>query len=204
MSDGTAPRFGRSGGQRDRSRKCAGPVVPPVRAFVGLDMGGPASGSEARPEAPAHLTLQFLGEVAEDRVEGISDAIRTAVRDVPAFEITLEGVGAFPSEHQPRVVWVGVTEGAPQLTVLAARVSDALAHLDLRKDRHEFSPHVTLFRVRSPRDRQRARRLLDGTEAAPPARVVRVTEVALKESCLTREGPIHRTIGAWPLGTATG
>ena len=58
---------------------------------------------------------------------------------------------------------------------------------------------MTLFRVRSARDRLRAGRLLDGSEAAPAPRTVRVTQVLLKESTLTRSGAVHRTLGSFPL-----
>jgi 2'-5' RNA ligase len=149
--------------------------------------------------ASPHLTLRFLGEVAEDRVETLAATLRGAVRGLSPFDLTLEGVGAFPSRNIPRVVWVGATAGAERVTELAARVSDALAGVGIPRDVHAFAPHVTLFRVRSPGDRRRARLLLDGSAPPPPPRTVHVVEVFLKESQLTREGPLHRTLGAFPL-----
>lgn len=177
-------------------------MPPRVRAFVAVALAppsAPAPDGEADP-APPHLTLRFLGEIDDDRTEPIATTLRDAVRELPPFDFTLEGVGAFPSRGDPRVVWVGATLGAEQVTDLAARVSAALAAAGIPPELHDFAPHVTLFRVRSPRDRSRARLLLDGAEPPPPPRVVHVAAIVLKESTLTRAGPVHRTLGTFALG----
>lgn len=177
-----------------------------VRAFVAIDLGPPAALPEgARPDAaPAHLTLRFLGEVAEDREEAIASALREAVAGVSPFTVTFEGVGAFPSRHAPRVVWVGATSGAAPLVALARRVSAALAAAGFPPEPRPFAPHVTLFRVRSARDRERARLLLEGTLPPPPPRTVHVMEVLLKQSTLTRNGAQHRTRERFPLSGPAG
>ena len=171
-----------------------------MRTFVALEVGGPGDpGRPGRATAPDHLTLQFLGEVPEDRIGAISTALRAAVASQPPFDLTLEGVGAFPSIRSPRVVWVGTTVGRDAAVRLARAVSEALEPLGFPAERGEFVPHVTLFRVRSPRDRARAEQLLTGAEPAPPPRVVRVAEVLLKASELRPEGAVHRTLERFPL-----
>ena len=172
-----------------------------MRAFVAIEVGPPAVEGEV-PRPPMHLTLQFLGEVPDDRLPGIAGALRDAVRDFPSFELTLAGVGAFPSPEAPRVVWVGVTEGREPLIRLAHRVQASLGEAGVRAPAATFVPHVTLFRVRSARDRRRARLLLDGSEEAPAPRTVPVTEIRLKQSVLTPAGPIHRTLETVPLSRA--
>jgi RNA 2',3'-cyclic 3'-phosphodiesterase len=172
-----------------------------VRAFVAIEVGAPLDPQRpARADAPDHMTIRFLGEVPESWVERISSAVRAAVAPRVPFEFTLDGVGAFPDPRTPRVVWVGVTQGRAEATALARDISDALGREGIPDEPEEFVPHVTLFRVRSPRDRDRARRLLDGVEPAPLPRVVRVTEVLVKASELTPQGPVHRTIERAPLG----
>jgi RNA 2',3'-cyclic 3'-phosphodiesterase len=176
-----------------------------VRTFVAIDIGGPLDpGKAERPDAPDHLTIRFLGEVPESWLDRISAAVRSAVAPIPPFDLTLEGVGAFPDPNAPRVVWVGVTEGRETVVRVARAVSEALVGEGIPDEPDDFVPHVTLFRVRSPRDRERAQRLLDGTDAAPPARVVHVTDVQVKGSDLTSLGPIHRTYDAAPLGGSAG
>jgi RNA 2',3'-cyclic 3'-phosphodiesterase len=175
-----------------------------MRAFVAIDLSDPVAPGEdvGAATAPSHLTLRFLGEVAEDREPSIAAALAEAVRPLSPFVVTFEGVDAFPSRRAPRVVWVGAAAGRAPLVALALRVSDALAAVGFPPETTAFVPHVTLFRVRSPRDRQRARLLLDGTLPPPAPRTVRVTEVVLKQSTLTQHGAVHATRGRFPLAGA--
>lgn len=177
-----------------------------MRAFVAIEVGEALeskSGTDAKGTS-AHLTLRFLGEISEALVEPIATELRGVAQRTPAFELTLEGIGAFPSRHQPRVVWVGVTHGSDRVVRLATDVSDALVGLGFGRPRQEAVPHVTLFRVRSASGREHARRLLAGTEAPPPLRVVRVAEISLQESTKSPDGVRHRTRERFPLGPAVG
>ncbi|MGB7124257.1 MAG: RNA 2',3'-cyclic phosphodiesterase [Thermoplasmata archaeon] len=172
-----------------------------MRVFVAVDLEptAPPKPPDRPVAAPPHLTLRFLGEVGDDRLPPISDALAGAARGQPPFDVTLDGVGAFPSRNDPRVVWVGATAGREALVALAGRISDRLAAIGVPPDARGFFPHVTLFRVRSATDRQWARRLLAGTDPGPPALRVRVAEVALKESHRSPDGPVHRTLATFPL-----
>jgi len=175
---------------------------PTVRAFVAVEVPSPP-GAAPRRSAPEHLTLLFLGEIPRERVPPISEALAPVGAAVPPFDATLEGVGAFPTAEHPRVVWVGATEGSAELTRLANGVREALATEGDPTRRETFSPHLTLFRVRSATDFTRARELLSGEVPPPPPRRFRVTEFVLKESELSSRGATHRTVASFPLRGAT-
>src|SRR5579885_1495941 len=66
-----------------------------------------------------HLTLRFLGEIRRGRVDMVVEATREAAEGTSPFSLTLAGLGAFPSLRAPRVLWVGVHEGADRLVALA-------------------------------------------------------------------------------------
>jgi RNA 2',3'-cyclic 3'-phosphodiesterase len=95
-----------------------------------------------RPES-LHVTLKFIGEKPEEEVETIKRALETI--DAPMFEMSFRGYGFFPGARAPRVFWVGI-EGGPKLTSLAAAVDETLGHLDIPKEEHVFTPHLTLAR----------------------------------------------------------
>lgn len=95
-----------------------------------------------RPES-LHVTLKFIGEKSEEEVEDIKRALEAI--EVSAFEMSFRGYGFFPGARAPRVFWVGV-EGGSQLTSLAAAVDEKLAGLDIAKEEHAFTPHLTLAR----------------------------------------------------------
>jgi len=167
-----------------------------VRAFVAVPLGPEAEGTPA----PEHLTLRFLGEVPEAALAALETGLRPAVAQHPAFEMVVEGVGAFPSADRPRVVWRGVGAGADPLRRLADSVREAVAAAGFPDDPVPFAPHVTLFRVRSPRDRERARSLLEGIVPPPTPTPVAVREVHLVESRLEPGGAVHRVRRRFPLG----
>jgi RNA 2',3'-cyclic 3'-phosphodiesterase len=175
-----------------------------VRAFVAIEV--PAiSTVPSRSPAPEHLTLLFLGEIPAERVPPIVEALTPIGASIAPFDLTLDGVGAFPSPERPRVVWTGATDGAEALARLAGEVRRALAKEGEPGRRDAFVPHLTLFRVRSVGDRRRAIELLSGVVPAPAPRRVRVGEFVLKESELSAHGATHRTLARFPLtgsGTA--
>jgi RNA 2',3'-cyclic 3'-phosphodiesterase len=183
-----------------RTRKNDRPLLNGVRLFVAIEVGpeAPETSGDGR-GAVQHLTLRFLGEVPSERVPSIVTALEPVARETAPFDLVLDGVGAFPSRSNPRVVWVGATAGRTEADELAQRIALALTEAPGTRERESFVPHLTLFRVRSSQLRRRAIDLLNGTEPPPGPRTVRVTEFVLKESTLTPRGAIHRTLATFPL-----
>ena len=169
-----------------------------MRLFVAIDVGL-AEPSGDRSSAPEHVTLRFLGEVAPERLPDLEAKLADVARALPPFDLVLAGIGAFPNERNPRVVWIGVTEGRAEVSALAAHLATALDEGPGPARAEAFVPHLTLFRVRSPAQRRRAASLLAGTDAPPASRRVRVRAIHLKESRLAPGGARHRTLASWPL-----
>jgi 2'-5' RNA ligase len=133
----------------------------------------------------AHLTLAFLGHVADERVPPlIADAARDLIR--PAFEIAFAGLGVFPDRGLPRVLWLGVTSGADAAIALQREVAARIAAHGIPLEAREFHPHLTLARWATSRSSNRARTL----GAARPGVLARqpVTAVTLFESRLLPSG----------------
>jgi RNA 2',3'-cyclic 3'-phosphodiesterase len=177
-----------------------------VRAFVAVTIPEEASSEGETPKgaSPEHLTLRFLGEVDEATVDQLTRRLGPVVAGCSSFEFVVDGVGVFPRADRPRVVWRGVTRGAGDLEALARLVREVVESVGLAPDRTPFVPHVTLFRVRSARDRERAVRLLRSAEETPAPVVVSVRSVDLVESRLEPRGAIHRIVARFPLDGATG
>jgi len=94
-----------------------------------------------------HLTLKFLGDTPLDKVEHVKAALTRAAGEIPAFTITVDGVGCFPDARRPRVVWVGVQESSGSLARLWQAVESHVAPLGFPTEKRPFSPHLTLGRV---------------------------------------------------------
>jgi 2'-5' RNA ligase len=99
----------------------------------------------ARPEG-LHVTLKFVGEVGDGKVQDIKTAL-AAVKAAP-FDVKFENVGFFPSPKSPRVFWIGV-EGGSALGELAAVVDRATQGAGIAKEDRAYSPHLTLARAGS-------------------------------------------------------
>lgn len=145
-----------------------------------------------------HLTLKFLGEVAEPAARALVDALAPVVARHAAPTLALRGVDAFPNLSRPRVVWAGV-EATPRLELLQHDVEATCATLGYEVEGRAFRPHITLGRVRP----DAARASLEGLAAAAPrvaldARVV-VPTVDLMESTLLPGGARHEAVARLPL-----
>jgi 2'-5' RNA ligase len=110
-----------------------------------------------------HLTLQFLGTRVD--LDAAAAALAT-VRAAPA-RVRLGGIGGFPSERRANVVWVGVIEGAAEVTALAAAVNAALSPVVGATDEREYHPHLTLARLARPADLRAAVAKASSTAIGP-------------------------------------
>ncbi len=145
-----------------------------------------------------HLTLKFLGNVEEARIDEIVASLRGAVVEVATFDATVSGLGAFPTPARPRVVWAGVSVGANAMVQLARRVDGALAALGVPPEARPFSPHVTLGRVRVPRPAPALAAALAGGEGCEFG-TVRVERLVLMQSHLSPRGSQYTALAEVPL-----
>jgi len=95
-----------------------------------------------------HITIRFLGDLGEDGVRRVSESVRESAGSEEAPRARLGALGAFPKLEKPRVVWVGLGEGADAVTSLGKRVNDALERDGFGPPDKPFRPHLTLARVR--------------------------------------------------------
>lgn len=95
-----------------------------------------------------HLTLKFLGEVAQDKIREIESSLAAIARNNDTFPLQLKGTGAFPpGKRNPRVLWVGITEN-PGLLRLHDEVESGCEQLGFSREKRRFHPHLTLGRVK--------------------------------------------------------
>ena len=95
-----------------------------------------------------HITTKFIGQWPEARLSELLACLRSVVTSSP-LEIEVKGLGWFPNERAPRVLWAGV-EGGPVLADLARRTEECLEPLGVKKEDRAFSPHLTLARIKNP------------------------------------------------------
>ncbi len=122
-----------------------------------------------------HLTLAFLGNVDAAQSSEIEDAMRRAASGIQAFGLTLDRIGAFPHERNPRVAYVGARQQGADFRTAANAVRSEYATLRFAfKD--DAVAHVTIARVKG-RERTRPAPAIDVEPIQVP-----VVELSLFES----------------------
>jgi len=139
-----------------------------------------------------HVTMKFLGDIRENQIGAITDAVQTAVAGVGPFDISVRGIGVFPDLRYIRVIWAGVSDGREQVTSIQKRADQNLAELGFKPER-DFVPHLTLARAKSAAGKERLVEFLKSMTNAEFGSC-RVGAVELKQSTLTPKGPIYSTL----------
>lgn len=144
--------------------------------------------------APAgmHLTLKFLGPIDDGQALRVRDVLaQVAARHRP-FPLKLEGTGAFPGERNARVLWIGLGP-APDLAALQEDLDEALAQEGFEREKRDFTPHLTLGRVKGPDRLPQAMAEL-AKHRGQSFGSMTVRTVTLFESLLHPEGAEYRTV----------
>ena len=132
-----------------------------------------------------HFTVQFLGEVSEETIGKISNALNSI--EFSSFSISFASIGVFPNPNSPRVIWIGTDDGFNKLEKLAEMIRSKLSDIGFSPDK-KFKPHVTIFRVKNkiedlPSKLEKFSSYSFGKQL--------VSEIKLKKSELTPNGPIY-------------
>jgi 2'-5' RNA ligase len=146
---------------------------------------------------PLHITLAFLGDVANRDLNDLCLSVAAAVEPSVRFDLKVEGLGAFPSPARPRVVWAGlIADDLGPLLAVREAVVRAATQAGYRPDDLRFHPHVTLGRIKSDRGRAPDLTELVRREQARSAGTFPVFEVVTYASTLESKGssyaPLNR------------
>ncbi|MCX7940673.1 MAG: RNA 2',3'-cyclic phosphodiesterase, partial [Endomicrobia bacterium] len=98
-----------------------------------------------------HITLKFLGEINEKQVEVVKSVLDSVVKNIKEFKIIIEGIGVFPKIDFPRVLWLGIKDGAQKISELANFIDNELSNKGFAKEQKEFVAHLTIARIKQVR-----------------------------------------------------
>jgi RNA 2',3'-cyclic 3'-phosphodiesterase len=180
-----------------------------VRLFIALDLDDASRAAIAAEQArlakqidrranpkwvkpdQMHLTLVFLGEVEETRAADIAAAMRQPV-DQRAFDAVFDDVGMFPPHGGPRVLWIGVAEGADDMIALQRTLADRVVRFGIALEDRPFHPHLTLARWRDARPS--ARRAVTDLGGGRSVARMRVDHATLYQSRLSPAGSTYTAL----------
>ncbi len=138
-----------------------------------------------------HVTMKFLGNVEENRIDEIADALKKV--KVPPFTAHIRSIGGFPNARSPRVIWIGAEPGE-NFGEMNRQVEDVLAGIGFERE-GRFKPHVTIGRVKfpDPMQKQRLPQLFEKYSDFD-AGTMQVDRIHLMKSTLSPKGPKYEAL----------
>lgn len=140
-----------------------------------------------------HLTLRFLGDIAEDRVKNIQSCIEKACLGVKTFNLEVNKLGAFPNLRHPKVFWVGINGNTSTLISMQHKLEQELIAEGFGSSDHPFSPHLTIGRVKDGNGQDISNKLSQ-IEFIPESFLVK--EIILMRSDLKPSGAVYSKLAS--------
>jgi RNA 2',3'-cyclic 3'-phosphodiesterase len=165
-----------------------------------LKAGAPAQVVRwAAPES-IHLTLHFLGDVAADDVEKITELIQLAALPYPPFDLTVGGLGCFPNTRRPRIIWAGVSGQTEILLNLQRNLGEKLKAIGVTPEARPYAPHLTVGRVKvglPQRQLTQLGQMLEREQSkVGQLATLPVTEISLMKSELKPAGAVYTRLAS--------
>ena len=169
-----------------------------VQQRLQKELRGNESGIKWVPPENIHLTLKFLGNVTDQDIPEICDAVSRAASEFQPFSFGVGTCGCFPPNRPARVLWIGITEGQPELKQLAKRVDHWLNKLGFPLEKRAFSGHLTLARIRQPNAGKAVSRVVSESSVGTPGQQD-LSEITVFQSDLKPGGPVYTALHHAPL-----
>jgi 2'-5' RNA ligase len=144
-----------------------------------------------------HLTLKFLGDTENKTISGIESKLSVITKNITAFPITIKNAGVFKNMRDPRIIWFGI-EAGQELTELKNLLETEIAPFGFPPEKRNFSPHLTVGRVRFLGNRNILNQIIDDYYGQI-LQQFNVPEIVFYESILKKEGPEYIPLGRYKL-----
>ena len=147
-----------------------------------------------------HLTLAFLGQTPDERLGDVTDAAGEAAAAVSPFTLAFDRAGQFPERGRPRVVWLGLADGANSVLELGEGVYAGLRRRGLHFEDRPQSPHLTLARVAEDASSAEAKTVGAALDDLTIGSLrFEVSEIAVMQSVLSPKGARYTALATVPL-----
>jgi RNA 2',3'-cyclic 3'-phosphodiesterase len=146
-----------------------------------------------------HLTLQFLGNVKENRLAQIIQYLVQATEKHNHFYLSVKTLRVLPKLDYPRIIWVGINDEKQACKALQKSITENMEKLGFKKDGRAFLPHITLGRVRSDNNKETLIGLIKNEKDFSIKAKISVNKITLFYSLITQQGPVYSILEEFPL-----
>jgi len=139
-----------------------------------------------------HLTLRFLGETPEPKIEPLANILTNVVATTQHFELQLDKMGVFGSKHAPETLWYGFSEFS-QFRNLFEKLEKEILSLGFYENYGNFVPHITVGRIKKVDNKNR---FWETFKKQQPqfSQTIPITHLKLIQSKLNNKGPKYKTL----------
>ncbi len=145
-----------------------------------------------------HFTLIFLGSIAEERLPTVIRACHEVLEDMDAFLISLGRMGVFPPRGQPRIIWLGLSQGEAEMITLQKNLFQSLSNRGFNLEQRKYIPHLTLGRVRSSGRLELPPEFFHSAQSS--AATMLIERVNIMRSDLQSGGAVHTKLAECGIG----
>jgi len=139
-----------------------------------------------------HLTLKFLGDIDEDRLKNLIEAVEKTAERFSIFKLQISETGAFPSPRNARILWLGVRDEPGNMRRLNEILETECERKDFEKEKRNFKPHMTIARLRQP---PQSKELIEKHLHNDFVSIeFAVSEIVIYESRLQKSGSIYSIV----------
>ena len=142
-----------------------------------------------------HITLKFIGYIDEEKIASVSDIIKNSVANIHPFNLDYIGVGVFPTEKNPRVIFADIIDLNGILAKTHERLDNQLAALGVEHEERKFEAHLTVGRIKT---RRNVRKLMESMNSYSGFKfgAEHITQVVLMKSELSPQGPTYTKLNS--------
>jgi 2'-5' RNA ligase len=168
--------------------------VTPLPIILNFEQDIENTGAKVKLVEPEniHITLKFLGDIDEEIVPKVEQIIKEVVTEYKPFTLKLKGTGFFPNRNYLKVLWVGIHD-TKALETLASDLNKQLVTLGFKQDRRGFSPHLTIGRVKSAKNKNLLLNIVEQYHDVDFGEET-VSSIKFMKSTLTPQGPIYSVL----------
>ncbi|HPZ10553.1 MAG TPA: RNA 2',3'-cyclic phosphodiesterase [Candidatus Eremiobacteraeota bacterium] len=148
-----------------------------------------------------HITLKFLGEIPEEKIETIKNSLENLIAKYRKFSFKLSRLDVFPNVKSPRVIWLGISEGKDSLIEMNNRIEEEMEKVGFAREDKNFKGHITLGRVKKFKKIYNIEKLLEIETG--DLEVQEVKHIELMKSTLHPSGPVYESLGNFFLNNAS-
>jgi 2'-5' RNA ligase len=153
-----------------------------------------SSGTKWSKAEQLHFTLKFLGEQSSSLPEKMQPFLQELAGKTSVFTLGFGSGGFFPLHGEPRVLWLGLDDGASEMCVLATAIDEICVQIGLPGEERPFKPHLTIGRIKTDSARFNRELICAGISGQ-----MTVDRFSLVESRLTSSGSIYREVASYQL-----